>query len=117
NPSTEYSPDMVNFSHDFTGDGWPDILSSEMQGGRPLDLYVNPKGEARLWDKHRVLPTVSTEIVLMRDIDGDGKVEMIFGGGGVYSWARPDPANPTATWVSHPISEKGQTVTGHGIGL
>jgi hypothetical protein len=108
---------MVNFTHDFTGDGWPDILTSEMQGGRPLDLHVNPKGEARIWDRHRVLPTVSTEIVLMRDIDEDGKVEMIFGGGGVYSWARPDPANPTAAWTSNHISTKGQTVSGHGIGL
>jgi hypothetical protein len=117
NPSTEYSPDMVNFTYDFTGDGWPDILTSEMGGGRPLDLHVNPKGESRIWDRHRVLPTVSTEVVLMRDIDDDGKVEMIFGGGGVYSWARPDPANPTAAWTSNHISVKGQTVTGHGIGL
>jgi hypothetical protein len=117
NPSTEYSPDMVNFTYDFTGDGWPDILSSEMVNGRPLDLHVNPKGESRLWDRHRVLPTVSTEVVLMRDIDDDGKIEMIFGGGGVYSWARPDPANPTAVWTSNHISTKGQTVTGHGIGL
>jgi hypothetical protein len=118
NASTEYAPDMVNLSADFTGDGWPDILASEMQGGRPMDLYVNPKGENRRWDKFRVLPTVSTEIVVMKDLDKDGKPEVIFGGGGVYSWAHPDPANPTTAWTSHPISVQGQpSVPPHGIGM
>ena len=42
NPATEFAPDMVNLVADFTGDGWPDILVGG--GGRPMDLYVNPKG-------------------------------------------------------------------------
>jgi hypothetical protein len=117
NPATEYAGDMVNFTFDFTGDGWPDILASELSGGRPMDLHVNPKGEARKWDEFRVLPTISTEVVLGRDLDGDGKPEMIFGGGGAYNWARPDPANPTAEWVSNRISSEGQRVVGHGIGV
>jgi hypothetical protein len=118
NPSTEYSPDMVNLAGDFTGDGWPDILSSGMTGGRPMDLHVNPKGESRRWTTHRVLPTINTEIVLLKDLDKDGKPEAVFGGGGVYNWAHPDPANPTAVWTSHPISVAGQqTVTVHGLGV
>ncbi len=118
NPSTEYAPDMVNLAADFTGDGWPDILSSGMEGGRPMDLYVNPKGEGRRWDKFPVLPTISTEIVLMKDLDKDGKPEILFGGGGVYAWAHPDPSNPTAVWASHPISTQGQpSVPPHGIGV
>jgi hypothetical protein len=121
NPSTEYSPDMVNLAGDFTGDGWADIMSSEMQGGRPMDLYVNPRGENRRWDKFRVLPTVSTEVVVKGDIDKDGKPEFLFAGGGVYNWAKPDPANPTAAWKSNPISvpaaQGGPTTMPHGIGL
>jgi hypothetical protein len=117
NASSEYAPDMVNLTSDFTGDGWPDILASEMTGGRPMDLYVNPRGENRRWDKFRVLPTISTEIVVMKDLDKDGKPEIIFGGGGVYSWAKPDPANPTAVWTSHPISAPGGQVPPHGIGV
>ena len=117
NPGVEYSGDMINFAADFTGDGWPDILSSELVGGRPIDLYVNPKGESRRWDKFQVLPVISTEIVVKGDIDGVGEPELVFGGGGFYSWAHPDPANPTAVWTSHHISAQGDRVNIHGLGI
>ena len=115
NASTEFAPDMVNLAYDFTGDGWPDILSS--LGNRHMDLYVNPQGQSRRWDKFSVLTTITTEIVLLKDLDKDGKPEVLFGGGGVYAWAKPDPANPTAVWTPHPISGPGEAVNGHGIGV
>lgn len=115
NASTEFAPDMVNLAFDFTGDGWPDILSS--LGNRHMDLYVNPQGQSRRWDKFSVLTTITTEIVLLRDLDKDGKPEVIFGGGGLYAWAKPDPANPTAVWTPHSISSPGEAVNGHGIGV
>ena len=114
NPATEFAPDMVNLVADFTGDGWADILSAV---SRPMDLYVNPKGESRRWQKFSVLPTISSEIALMRDLDNDGKPEIVFAGGGAYNWARPDVSNPTAAWTPHVISSQGQTVSGHGIGV
>jgi hypothetical protein len=117
NPESSFAPDMVNLAADFTGDGWPDVLSSI--GNRNMDLYVNPAGESRRWDKFSVLPTISSEIVLLRDLDKDGKPEVIFGQGAArgYAWARPDPANPTAVWTPHVISSPGQAVNGHGIGV
>ena len=120
NPATEYAPDMVNFAADFTGDGWPDILASEMGQGRPMDLYVNPHGEPRKWDKFQVLPKITTELVLMKDLDGDSKPEIIYGSSslGAYAWAHPDPANPTAEWTSHPLAAQGeQRVNIHGLGV
>jgi hypothetical protein len=54
----------------------------------------------------------------MKDLDGDGKPEIIFGMGGVggtLAYARPDPANPTAPWAVHTISERG-LAHGHGLG-
>ncbi len=119
NPATEYAPDMVNFTYDFTGDGWPDILASEwdrQKNTRPIDLYVNPKGEDRRWDHTTVLPTPNTEDVLMRDLDGDSKPEMVFGSGDGYGWSRPDPANPTAPWPVHIVSGPGQPKNVHGMG-
>jgi hypothetical protein len=113
NPSTEYASGMVNFAYDFTGDGWPDIL---MAASRPMWLYVNPKGESRRWNKYLVVPQVTTEIVLLKDMDGDGKPELLYGGGGILAYAKPDPANPTAPWTIHPVSDKSIPVNIHGLG-
>lgn len=112
NPSSVYPQAMVIFAADFTGDGWPDILAAD---SRPMYLYVNPKGESRRWDRFQVMPNVSTEVVLQRDIDGDGKPAIVYGGGGVYGYAKPDPANPTAPWTVHAVSQD-VPVNVHGIG-
>ncbi len=113
NPSTQFSQAMVNFSYDFTGDGWPDILVVDQ---RPIWLFVNPKGESRRWARYNVIPKASTEIELFKDIDGDGVPEVLLGGEGVIAYAKPNPADPTAPWTIHPVSEKGR-VNPHGMGV
>jgi 3-keto-disaccharide hydrolase/FG-GAP-like repeat len=113
NPSNQFSQAMVNFAYDFTGDGWPDIL---MVDQRPIYLYVNPRGESRRWDRYNVVPQASTEIELLKDIDGDGKPEVLFGIDGALAYAKPDPANPTAPWIVHKISER-IGVNAHGMGI
>ena len=113
NPSNQFSQAMVNFSYDFTGDGWADILAVDQ---RPIYLYVNPKGESRRWDRYNVVPQASTEIELLKDIDGDGKPEVLFGGDGALEYAKPDPANPTAPWIVTQISER-TGVNAHGMGV
>jgi hypothetical protein len=115
-PSKEYANDcMIQLAYDFTGDGWPDVLCSNL--GTPIILYVNPKGEARRWDKFTVVSEgVGCEIWDMKDLDGDGKPEVVFTSrsqGVVY--AKPDPANPTAPWVIHTVSGPGYGAL-HGIG-
>jgi len=85
NPSSEYVPNMVTHAADFTGDGWPDVLATE---SRQMALYVNPKGEARRWVRHLVLPGVTTENTLMRDLNGDGRLEIVYGIGGGIAHAR-----------------------------
>jgi hypothetical protein len=118
NPALEYAPDMVNFVADFNGDGWPDIVASDLEGGqRPLDLYINPKGESRRWTKSRAIDRVSTELVLMKDIDGDGKQEIIFGGNGMYAYAKPDPQDISAKWKITPISGQMDRINNHGMGV
>ncbi|HWC99913.1 MAG TPA: FG-GAP-like repeat-containing protein [Candidatus Sulfopaludibacter sp.] len=113
NPSNQFTQGMVNFAYDFTGDGWPDIL---MVDQRPIYLYVNPKGESRRWDRYNVVPHASTEIELLKDIDGDGKPAVLFGGDGAMEYAKPDPANPTAPWIVHKVSEN-IGVGAHGMGV
>ena len=111
---TQYTGAAINFAFDYTGDGWPDVLSTS---GRQIVLYVNPKGEPRRWQRFNVLPTVSAEVAVFKDIDGDGKPDAVFVGGGTVCWASPDPADPTAAWIVHAVSEKGYGVVAqHGIG-
>jgi hypothetical protein len=117
NPSTAYPNDaMQTFASDFTGDGWPDVLCMGAIG-QPLHLYVNPRGENRRWDKYDVIPQVNKEVSLLKDIDGDGKPEYIYGGGGYLRYAKPDPKNPTGPWVVHTISPQGPWGAGHGLGV
>jgi hypothetical protein len=119
NSSTEYpNDDWVQHAYDFTGDGWPDVLTTSHAGGGKVGavLYVNPKGESRRWEKHQVVPNVATEATLLRDVDGDGKPELVYGAEGFVRYAKPDGANPTGPWTIHTISEKGPWGA-HGIGV
>ena len=112
--STQYTPAMVNFAFDYTGDGWPDVLISN---GRPMSLYVNPRGEARRWEKYNVLPTINSEVAVFKDMNADGKPDVVFVGGGAVSWASVDSANPTAPWIVHQVSQQGYGVVAqHGVG-
>jgi hypothetical protein len=114
NPSNHFPEGMVYFAYDFTGDGWTDILVVD---SRPIYLYVNPKGEPRRWDRYNVVPNSTSEINLFRDIDGDGKPEVLFTApGAVMAYAKPDPANPTAPWKVHNISDQGLAGP-HGMGM
>ena len=118
NPSTEYSFDSwMEFAADFTGDGWPDVITCTFANpGSGCYLYVNPQGEARRWDKYKVVSGFQTEIAVLRDVDGDGKPELVYGGDGYVRYAKPDPAHPTEPWIVRNVSEKGYE-TAHGIGV
>jgi Domain of Unknown Function (DUF1080)/FG-GAP-like repeat len=117
NPTTEFATDAtMEFAADFTGDGWPDVITVMFGGGPGVQLYVNPKGEGRRWEKHTVVQTVQSEIAVLRDVDGDGKPELVYSGEGYVRYAKPDPANPTGPWIIHNVSEKGYGA-GHGIGV
>ena len=79
-------------------------------------LYVNPKGEHRRWDVYRVLDKFDSERALLRDIDGNGKMAVVYTADGYVRYAEPDPANPTGPWVVHNVSERGYG-SAHGIGV
>ncbi len=115
NPSTSFSSNWLEFAGDFTGDGWPDVLLASTSGTR---LYVNPKEEPRRWDSHAGVvppaPNVS-EVSAMKDVDADGKPDLVYASAGAVRWAKPNPANPAGPWLSTQVGEAG-TYAAHGIG-
>ena len=114
NPAKEYSPAMVNFAFDYTGDGWDDILVVE---SRTPVLYVNPKGESRRWTRHAVFTVpVTSESIVFKDIDGDGKPDTTYGAANSVQWVSVDPSNPTGQWKTYTVSQPGVPSSIHGIG-
>ena len=108
----------MEYAADFTGDGWPDVITVNygFGPGAGVELYVNPKGEGRRWDKYKVVDAVQSEIAILHDLDGDGVPTLIYCGDGFVRYAKPDPAHPTGPWIVHNVSEKGYG-TAHGIGV
>jgi hypothetical protein len=86
NPTSEWPvASMVQLAYDWTGDGWPDILNMGGNAGNGVGtLYVNPKGENRRWDSNIVMNppegVIGNEETLLKDIDGDGRPELIHTG-------------------------------------
>ncbi|MCC7009640.1 MAG: VCBS repeat-containing protein [Acidobacteria bacterium] len=126
NPTAEYpQPAMVNLAYDFTGDGWPDVLSMSGNAGNGIgNLYVNPQNQSRLWPHYITIQPVGNEETLFKDIDGDGRPDLIHAGMNTLRYstfdsAKWDPANPTAMWTTHTISEPGPwgVNIGHGLGV
>ncbi len=127
NPTSDWPiPAMVNIAYDFTGDGWPDILQMGGNAGNGVGvLYVNPgNGQNRHWAHYVTVAPVGNEETLFRDIDGDGRPDLIHAGMNRlrYSTFDPkkwDPSNPTAMWTTHDVSEPGPwgVNIGHGLGV
>ena len=126
NPTSEWPiPAMINLAYDFTGDGWPDVLQMAGNAGNGTGyLFVNPKGQSRHWSKYVTIAPVGNEETLFKDIDGDGRPDLIHAGMNRlrYSTFDPkkwDPSNPTAMWTTHDVSEPGPwgVNIGHGLGV
>jgi hypothetical protein len=116
-PTTDFAMDShEEFAGDFTGSGWPDVLTVKFGGGPGAYLYVNPKGESRIWKKYPVVDSIDSELTTVANIEGPGKPALVYSGEGYVRYAEPDPANPTAPWVVHNVSEQGYGAS-HGIGV
>lgn len=112
-PGNQYAANMITHAHDFTGDGWPDILVTE---ARQMALLVNPRGEARRWDRHMVVPGNVSELTLLDDLDGDGRCELIMVQGGKVAIAQPRPGAETAPWPVFFISSEAARLHSFGVG-
>jgi hypothetical protein len=113
---TSYPDPLLASAGDFTGDGYPDLIYGG-EPARPGYLYVNPGTAVRRWRKYMVIPSIDNEMAFAEDIDGDGKLEYVYGDGGFVGYAKPGP-DPTKMWTFHAVTEKGPwgAVSAHGLG-
>src|SRR2546428_13871743 len=72
-----YIDDLSNFAMDVNGDGYPDVIASSWFS-KKLAWYENPRrhdGEWSnvLWKEHIIETYSNYELILLVDMDGDGK--------------------------------------------
>jgi len=117
-PARGYSDYFLAFAHDFTGDGWSDILVYGLPG-EPAHVFVNPQGKAGHWAKHAIFDVADGESPGLVDMTGDGKPELLVHssdlvkppqaqgkGGGQLGFAEIDWANPLGKARFHPITPR-----------
>ena len=125
-----YSTNFFTWVHDFTGDGWNDLVSVGLPGS-PAVLYVNPGktvGEAPHWMTRKVFDGVGNESPQFVNLVGSAQPrlipseqpELVCNHAGQFGYATFDLMKPDQPWpwVWHAISENvGEYPFGHGLGV
>lgn len=111
-----YSENFLTYTGDFNGDGWADILYVPWPG-KDASWYENPAGGQGRWVKHFALKNVGNESPVWKDVNGDGRPDLVYNIDGFLGYGAWDPAEPNEPWTFHPVSAKGnyQKYT-HGVG-
>ena len=116
NAANGYSDYFLAYAHDFTGDGWPDILVFGLPG-EPAHLFVNPQNKPGHWARHAIFDVADGESPALKDMTGDGRPELLVHSsdrakpkdvqlGGQLGFAEIDWAQPLGKARFRPITPK-----------
>lgn len=119
--SKGYSDAFPSYSMDVNEDGWVDFIIFGFPG-KSLVWYENPKGEDVFWQEHTIDSNACNESPLFADLDGNGKMDLVFGNEntGTMKWYEHENKNGTGSWVTRDISEPDSPGTArfaHGLGM
>ncbi|HEX7070954.1 MAG TPA: FG-GAP and VCBS repeat-containing protein, partial [Rhodothermales bacterium] len=99
-----YSDTFVSYPLDVDQDGWTDVVSFDFPG-RGTYWYRNPGDAAGQWDRFAVHPAVRSESPLGEDVDGDGRLDLLFvdAAAGQVVWLSPPDTPGDTAWTRHEI--------------
>ncbi len=137
-----YSRVFACWAEDLNNDSYPDLIVVDFPGA-PCYWMENPKGKATdesgkqlHWKKHTIWHSACNETPIYGDLLGTGKRVLLMGfqpegkkpdgNEGQMAYFTPDPNDPSAKWIMHPVS--GPTEAGkpaipgtnrfsHGLGI
>lgn len=109
-----YSKVFACWAEDLNADGYPDLIVIDFPG-EPCYWLENPKGKGDThWKRHPIWHSACNETPLYADLFGTGKRVLVMGFQpkepkgvntlGQMAYFTPDPKDPSAEWVMHPIS-------------
>ncbi len=115
-----YSDSFLNYAADVNEDGWIDLICFDFPG-KEVYWYENPAGAEILWKRNLIDSIASNESPMMVDIDGNGKMDLVFGNEklGQMAWFSSSVKGKNVTWKRTPISQanaKGVGMFSHGLG-
>ncbi len=125
----KYSDNFFAYVHDFSNDGWLDILVIGFPG-EDASWFENP-GQGKTtrtphWKRHKVFNVVDNESPTWTDLTGDGKPEIVCNTtivedgktNSYFGYVAPDWSNPAKPWTFHKITPPGKYGRfTHGLGV
>src|SRR3990172_8483811 len=91
---------------DVNNDGWDDALIVGFPG-EPGWWYENPKGAEGHWNRHAIAQSVCNESPSVVDLDGDGRLDMVFPSqtDGRWAWFEAPKEVGGTEWTRYLISK------------